>query len=174
MNKNLKQKLNEIEEHISLTPFHRACLLTDGSLTILLEAFTNSKIKISALKQKTVFPDKKLIKELKINSDEKLNEREVILSANEKPVVYAKSYSVISRLCDPAKTDILNTDVPIGKILKKHKVETHREITEIGMKTDTKIAGILNLTGDEILWRSYIIIKENLPLMMIEEYFGEI
>ena len=175
MDKKLKQKLKEITQEIDLTPFLRACLLTDGSLTILLEAFTGNEIKISGLKQKTISSNEKLSKELKINSGEKLNEREVILSAEQKPLVYARSYAVISRLSNDAKNDILNTDIPIGKILKKHKVEMHREIREIRIKSDEKIAKILNLNNknnDKILWRSYVIIQNNVPLMKIEEYFG--
>jgi len=173
MNPKLKQKLKKIEKEINLTPFLRACLLTDGSLTTLLEALTGSEIKISGLKQKTIPADEKLSWELKINFGEELNEREVVLSAEQKPLVYAKSYSVISRLSDDAKNDILNTDLPIGKILKKHKVEVHREIKEIGLESDAKIAGILNLNNNKILFRSYLIIKKSVPLMKIEEYFGK-
>ena len=173
MNPKLKQKLKKIEKEINLTPFLRACLLTDGSLTTLLEALTGSEIKISGLKQKTIPADEKLSGELKINFGEELNEREVVLSAEQKPLVYAKSYSVISRLSDDAKSDILNTDLPIGKILKKHKVEVHREIKEIGLESDAKIAGILNLNNNKILWRSYMLIQKNVPLMKIEEYFGK-
>lgn len=169
----MKQTLKEIEEQIKITPFLRACLLTDGSLTILLESFTGHEIKISGLEQKTIPADEKISKELKINPGEKLNEREVILSAEQKPLVYARSYAVISRLSNRAKKDILNTDTPIGKILKKHKVEVHREILEIGIKTEPKIAKILN-KNNKILWRSYMIIQKNMPLMKIEEYFGEI
>ena len=174
MDKKLKQKLKIIEEECTLTPTQRAALLTDGSLTILLEAFEGSEIKISGLKQKIIPADEKFVGELKITSGEELNEREVILSAGKKPLVYAKSYAVISRLSDDAKNDILNTDLPIGKILKKHKVEVHREIKEIGLKSDARIAGILNLNNNKILFRSYMIIQKSVPLMKIDEYFGEI
>ena len=173
MNSKLKQKLSEVEKEINLTPFLRACLLTDGSLTTLLEAFAGYEIKISGLKQKTIPAGGKLAGELKINPGEELNEREVVLSAEQNPLVYAKSYAVISRLSDDAKKDILNTDIPIGKILKKHKVEVHREIKEIGVVSDAKIAGILNLNKNKILFRSYLIIKKSVPLMKIEEYFGK-
>ena len=166
---------NSGQKEITLTPKKRALLLTDGSLTILLEAFAGSEIKISGLKQKTIPANEKLADELKINSGEELNEREVILSAEQKPLVYARSYGVISRLSKGARNDILNTDIPIGKILKKHKVEMHREIKEIGIISNAKIAKILNLSNNnKILWRSYTIIQKNVPLMKIEEYFGKV
>ena len=174
MEKRLKQRLEEIENEISVTPFLRALLLTDGSITTLLEAFTNLEIKVAGLKQKTVPAGDELAVELNINPGEELNEREVVLLAGSAPVVYAKSYAVISRLDGEARNDILKTDVPIGKILRRHKLETHREIREIGLKHDDKIAGILNLDGNKILFRSYVIIRKNVPLMKIEEYFGRI
>jgi beta-ribofuranosylaminobenzene 5'-phosphate synthase len=174
MEKRLKQRLEEIENEISVTPFLRALLLTDGSITTLLEAFTNLEIKVAGLKQKTVPAGDELAVELNINPGEELNEREVILLAGNAPVVYAKSYAVIPRLDGEARNDILKTDIPIGKILRRHKLETHREIREIGLKQDDKIAGILNLNKDKILFRSYVIIQKNVPLMKIEEYFGRI
>jgi len=174
MDKKIKQKFSEVEAEIGLTPFLRALLLTDGSITTLLEAFTNREVKVAGLKQKTISSGNELAVELNINPGEELNEREVILSAGDVPVVYAKSYAVISRLGGDARNDILKTDVPIGKILRRHKLETHREIREIGLKHDDKIAGILNLNNDKILFRSYVIIQKNVPLMKIEEYFGRI
>jgi len=174
MNKQLKKTLKDIEKEIHITPFLRALLLTDGSITTLLEAFKSCEIKITGLKQKIVEADEKLSEELNINPGEMINEREVILSAEQKPLVYAKSYAVILRLDICAKNDILKTNAPIGKILKKHKVETHREIQEIGIKSDAEIAKILNLNNNKILFRIYLIIHKNMPLMKIEEYFGEI
>lgn len=174
MEKRLKRSLEEMEMEVKVTPLLRALLLTDGSITTLLEAFIGCEIKVAGLKQKTVSSNDALANELNVNSGEELNEREVILLAGNEPVVYAKSYAVISRLGDDAGNDILKTDIPIGKILRRHKLETHREIMEIGFKHDEKIAGILKLNNDKILWRSYVIIRKNVPLMKIEEYFGKI
>ena len=171
---NLLKKINNIEERIGkLTPQQKALLATDGSSTSLLEAFANTRIKIlGAEKQRIVEADEHIARELRVNAGEELNKRCVLLSAGDRVLVYAESHTPLSRLNADIREDILGTDMPIGKILKKHKIESRREILDIGVTSSERIRGELKLNKeDPVLYKKYLIIHNNLPLMKIKEYF---
>jgi len=170
---NIIKKLSHLQEKKELSEQQKALLVTDGAVTTLLEAFTGSKINVVAKNQKVIKVNEKLAKELKIKNGEDVNERMVFLvdSNTHKPLVYAESYTPFSRLSNEFKEDILRKDIPIGKILKKHKIESRREIKDIDLKNNQELSKLLGLERDtHFLWRDYLIIHKNLPFMKIEEY----
>ena len=170
----LLKKINKIEEKTGrLAPQQKALLATDGSSTSLLEAFTNTKIKVlGAEKQRIIEAGGDIALELRVNAGEELNKRCVLLSAEDNVLVYAESHTPLSRLSADIREDILGTDMPIGKILKKHRIESRREILDIGVTSSEKIRRELKLNKeDPVLYKKYLIIHNDLPLMKIEEYF---
>jgi beta-ribofuranosylaminobenzene 5'-phosphate synthase len=66
----------------------------------------------------------------------------------------------------------MRADIPIGKILKKHAIESRREILKIGVReSDNTISLGLGNRAGPFLFRRYKIIRTEEPLMLIEEFF---
>ena len=67
----------------------------------------------------------------------------------------------------------MRADIPIGKILKKHRIESRREISDIRLASPN--AEIRQRFGagpeSQFLSRTYRIIRNDLPFMAIEELF---
>lgn len=146
-------------------------LTTDGSVTRILEAL-GYDVNIKAIKQEIVSADKKLSKELNISLGEPVNHRVVIIESKI-PLIYAVSYMPIKRLNKnfKFKRDVMNANIPIGKILKKHHIESRREIEYIGVeKPNDSIKNIFN-TNELILARTYNIIHRGEILIRINEKF---
>ena len=83
-----------------------------------------------------------------------------------KPYVFARSLAPIDLIPRGMKADLIRADIPIGRILRKHKLETRRDILNIGMK---KGEGIFN--NVPVLSREYYIIHGGRVLMWINEQF---
>lgn len=164
----LLNSLRELEKKYRLTPVQRALLISDGSTTTLLEAFTGRAVEVKGREQRIILADPSLAKELQIEPNSKVSRREVHLinSDSSRILAYAVSYTPVERLPEGFKKDVQGSDIPIGKILKKHQIETRREIKEIRFFRHSKIFGPAGC-----IYRSYLIIHNSSPLMKIEEYF---
>lgn len=167
----LLNSLKDLEKTHSLSPVQRALLISDGSTTTLLEAFTGREVKVKGREQRIILADSNLAAELKIKQNSPVSERTVHLTndGSSRILAYAISYTPIERLPEGFRRDVQSTDIPIGKILKQHRIETRREIKEIGFLHSKKFQDIFR-TGS-CFYRKYLIIHNNSPLMKIEEYF---
>lgn len=165
----------EIREIINnLTNEQRALLISDGSVTSLLEAFTGKQVVIRGIKQKIIKSNKNILKDFGIKEDNKENKiikREVTLSIdkfmNDEPVIYAISFAPLSRIND-LKDDFLNKDKPIGRILKEHNIEYRREIFKISVPSDNTFKKFFK----NALMREYFIIHKNERIIKIKEYLN--
>jgi beta-ribofuranosylaminobenzene 5'-phosphate synthase len=88
-------------------------------------------------------------------------------------LIFAKSWTPIRGLNNALKRDLTSVDIPIGKILIKHKIETRREITSIEtINADDEMVKAFNVRlGDLMLSRYYNIIHEAKILIRINEIF---
>lgn len=155
-----------------LNPIQRILLTTNGSVTNVLEAITNDKIKIETLEQKVVNADRRIFELLKIEEGD-VNYREVVLKSDKVVLAYAVSYTPLKRLKKEFKDDLMRADVPIGKIISRHSLEVRREInwTEIE-SAGKKLSEIFGIkVGEAILSRNYNIINNGEILINITEYF---
>lgn len=169
----LRNSLRELEKDykLKLSPQQRALLISNGSTTTLLEAFTGKEVAVSGRQQRIIPADSHLAEELQVEQKSAISERIVHLInvGGSSTLAYAISYTPVERLSTELRRDVQSTDIPIGKILKRHKLETRREIKRIGFQRDAKFTEIF---GSECcIYRTYLIIHNNLPLMKIEEYF---
>ena len=163
-----------LEEKHALSPIQRALLISDGSTTTLLEAFTGKEVAVKGREQRIIQADSRLARELLVEQNSTISKRIVHLinknAGSSKTLAYAISYTPLERISIALRRDVQSTDIPIGKILKQHKMETRREITKIGVLRDAK--KFTEIFGTECcFYRSYLIIHNNSPLMKIEEYF---
>ena len=170
------QKISELESIVGrLSPVQKMLLGTDGSVTSLLEVITGSPVEIETLVQRFVPADEAVAAELKVNPGEDVNYRVVKLkkAGTDETLIYAVSHTPLKRLDASFKEDLTRADIPIGVILKKHQIESRREIGDAGfLRADRDLSRIFGVFPRELmLRRNYRIIRHGKPLIAIEETF---
>lgn len=147
----------------------KALLISDGSVTSLLEAFTGKTPEIAGIEQYSIKADENIAKEFKIEENSDILVREVALKINNEIVIYASSLSPLKKLVElKIDKDFINKDKPIGKILRTNKIEYRREILKISIPEDNKFKKFFN----NAIMREYFIIHKNEPLIKIKEYLN--
>jgi len=69
-------------------------------------------------------------------------------------------------LCISSEKEV---DIPIGKIMRAHRIEARREMLEVGyLESDPVLEDLLRVSGPYI-WRRYNIITRGKPLITIRE-----
>ncbi len=143
----------------------RICAGTDGSITQLLEVLTGKNVVVKTLEQGIIKATPDIAKLLDIEVGDEVNSRLVTLDAGGTIYVLAKSLAPIKRMPQPVRDDLMRADIPIGKILREHKLETRRDILKMEIVRQ-------DFFGDvPVLSREYRIIYENKVLMWINECF---
>ncbi|MCQ8894382.1 MAG: beta-ribofuranosylaminobenzene 5'-phosphate synthase [Methanolinea sp.] len=158
-----------------LSPLQRVLLGTDGSVTRLLELASGAPVAVITRLQVVERADPRIAEQLQVRPGEEVNHRVVELknTRSGETLIYAESYTPLSRLSPSFRDDLMRADIPIGKILEMHRLETRREILGISAGTrPQEVAAVFGLAGNPLfLSRQYRIIHENSPLMHIEETF---
>jgi chorismate-pyruvate lyase len=169
----LLYELKKIESKISLSPVHKILLITDGSVTRILEALKGEKIRIETQKQEIINADEDISELLNVRVGEEVNHRIVNLVYSGGVLANATSYTPISRLEERFKEKILRADIPIGKILSGFKMEFRRELKELGViSADKNLAKLFEVKENSpILKRNYNIIYKKEILLNITELF---
>lgn len=144
----------------------RVCAGTDGSITFLLEIMTKMEVSVITQEQYLIPADKDNASLFDIDIGDEINYRVVKLIAGNKTYVYARSLSPIKRMPTEVKQDMMRADIPIGKILRKHDIETRRDFENLEIKDSNEF-----FDCNQVLSRSYKIIHHNHVLMWINELF---
>lgn len=143
----------------------RICAGTDGSVTLLLELLTGKTVHVKTLEQDVEKATPEIAKLLDVEEWDEVNNRLVTLSADGTVYVLARSLSAIKRMPMDVRSDLMRADIPIGRILREHKLEMRRDILKIE-RINTKFFGDV-----PVLSRKYKIIYEGKVLMWINECF---
>ncbi|CAB3288006.1 conserved protein of unknown function [Methanocaldococcus lauensis] len=157
------KEISNLNKKFPLLNEEKILLGTDGSVTNILEILFEDVCKVETINQKIV---------------NNTNYREVILKVNETPLVYAISKTPFKNieeenLREEIKKDLLSADIPIGKIIRKHNLETRREIKYIGIaELDDRLKSLLKTKYNKLPKRTYNIIYKNKILMEITEIFA--
>jgi chorismate-pyruvate lyase len=144
----------------------RICAGTDGSVTYLLEVMTHNKVEVITRCQKVITATDTIAKMLMIMPGEPVNHREVMLQVQGIPYVLACSLAPVSTMPQCIKDDLMQADIPIGRILREHKLEIRRDILNIEIKSGEKIFNDI-----PVLSREYVIIHDEKILIWINELF---
>lgn len=144
----------------------RVCAGTDGSVTFLLEIITGHSTAVITKYQHIIAADNWMAAMFGVAQGSKINDRVVSLACNNIPYVYAHSLSAIENMPKVVKCDMIKADIPIGKILRDHNIETRRDFEYIDLNPDEIL---FDTKG--VLSRSYKIIHKNGVLMWINEKF---
>ncbi len=172
----INAKIDEIEQRIGrLSPMQKILIGTDGSVTNLLEMVSGHPITITTRVQEIVSADGETAAALDIEPGERVNYRVVELkdSVTGEVLIYAVSRTPLRRLAPEFRQDLMRADIPIGRILRNHRIESRREITDARIiQAGTDLARTFNVHRCEsMLSRKYRIIHREEPLIAIEEVF---
>ena len=155
--------INELSKKYPLKNEEKILLGTDGSITNILEILFNEEVVVKTTHQ-----------EVRNNT----SYRSVILEIKGIPLIYATSkisLKIINNdyLRKNIKKDLLSANIPIGKILKIHNLETRREIKNIDYKEiDDTVKSYLKTDKKALPQRTYNIIYNSKVLMEITEIFN--
>ncbi|SFM16290.1 chorismate--pyruvate lyase family protein [Methanolobus profundi] len=144
----------------------RVCAGTDGSVTFLLEIMTKHPTAVVTEYQHIIPADEKMADIFGVDVGADINERVVTLIAGDTPYVFARSLSAIENMPDVVRCDLMKADIPIGRILRDHNIETRRDFESIDIEDDEPLFG-----AQKVLSRSYRIVHHNGVLMWINEKF---
>ena len=172
----LPAHLHALEGEVGrLSPVQKILLSTDGSVTRMLEVITGFPVRLETHSQHVEPADTETAGVLQCREGEDVNHRLVTIRRDPSGEVLltAVSHALVARLPPEFREDLMRADIPIGKILLRHRIEARREIREIrASPADAGTAGILGiLQGEPVLSRRYEIIHGGAPLLSIQERF---
>jgi beta-ribofuranosylaminobenzene 5'-phosphate synthase len=159
---------------VKLSKAQQLLLNTDGSVTTLLEVLTGKPVVVTTLLQQVVKADTDRAIDLDITEGDNINYRVVVLKNedDDRPLIYAESYTPIARLQKEFRHDLMKADVPIGRILAQRKIESRREIRRIETTLNEELCDLFNVPRDiPLLSRTYDIISNGMVLIRITETF---
>ena len=168
--------LKEIETRVGrLSPMQKFLLGTDGSVTQILEAITGKQVVIETREQRIIPANPQIAERLGIGQGDPVNYRvvEIKTLAGGEVLIYALSHTPIGRLSPEFKEDLMKADIPVGRIIQNHRIESRREILDARVSPATDETGRIFSLGkhEPLLSRQYRIIHRGQPLIFIEEQF---
>jgi chorismate-pyruvate lyase len=156
-----------------LSPFQRALLVIDGTVTKFIEAYTMEPIEIIRLAQSTQPMSIDNIW-LATSKGTDVIVRQVILRGEYSGTLYAYAVSLIvpNRLPDKIKRGLEIDGEGLGRILLGGRMETRRDVLWYGREKLKKLPEtIQHLTDGEFISRTYRIFVGGQPIMLINERF---
>ena len=176
-NKNIVHKPPHKNLLKCLTGFQRLLLVTDGTVTELLEQYLEESIKVHKLYEKIEYNFDNLPSTHKafLSLDQiPILKREVLLQgqSSSKNWIYAESSILLKNLPQDFCTDLLDSQEPIGKLWEKYRTETYKAM----LCSEKIIAGQLATyfsinTIDEVISRTYAVYSKQKLTMVITEIF---
>ena len=168
------EKIWSLSKSHALLPIHRVLLGNDGSMTSLLELISCCEVTLRTIKQSVIPCPHEAADLLAIDVGEAVNERDIIIvrKSDDSPLLYARSYTPLSRLKPAFKSDLMRADIPIGKIIQRHRIEARRDILDVGYLSSASYLEELLTCPGPYLWRTYNIITQGKPLITVKEYFS--
>lgn len=159
---------------VKLSKAQRLLLMTDGSVTTLLEVLTGKPVVVTTLLQQVVKADTDKAADLDVAEGDNLNYRVVVLKNehDDRPLIYAESYTPIARLQKEFRHDLMKADIPIGRIMAQRKIESRREIRHIETTLNEELSDLFDVPHNiPMLSRTYDIISHGTVLIRITEMF---
>ena len=168
----LHNRLKELEtkNDIKFSNTQKVLLSIEGSISAILDALYGT-VSIFTIDQHFEKIDEEKSKLLHLDVGEEINYREILLHGRGKPMIYALSYIPLSRCRPEAREDIFRGKLPIGKILKKYRIESRREIDKIYIEKPNATLRELFKTDECLVSREYVVIENNEIIMWTKESF---
>ncbi len=170
MDQNILDVIKNIEEEVGkLSNAQKILLTTDGSVTTILDVI-RGHVRIETIIQKFVKADQEMAGLLNIEVGDTVNYRVVVIETDE-PLIYAISLIAVDRLENDFKEDLIRADIPIGRILRKHNIESRREIKSVYFEDQSPDIKEIFKISATMLTRTYNIIHNDEILIWLKETF---
>ncbi len=160
-------------EFNELSIFQKILLITDGTLTEILETYLNEPIHIDKLSERVISeaPNKQFPE---IGKNESLLERKILLQGEKSRNnwLYAESFIIPDRLDIQFQNDLIKSRIPIGKLWKMYRMETFKEPVTFFQKKAGQLADYFEINSEDmLLCRTYRIFSDRQLFMTITEKF---
>jgi chorismate-pyruvate lyase len=158
--------------HGSLGLLPRILLITDGTLTEILEAAFLERIQVAKVSQQLVTPepDQRWL----AGSTEHLLQRKVILTGatSSKTYVYAESFIAVGQLSPEFREELMNSSIPLGRLWLEHRLETFKRLQNVNCQPAGDLSRYFGCAEDaRLLVRTYHVFSAARPVLAITEYF---
>lgn len=155
----------------SLPPFLRALLVTDGTVTKILEAFFWEPVEVQTLRQEFVAAERP-IDWIQVRAHDEVMIRHARLRGTDSGRVYATAFSVIRTELIPEtfRQRLIDREIGIGVLIRDSGLESYREVLEVGVEP-VAATGDYAPAGDDLVFRTYRIIIGREPVILITESF---
>lgn len=158
-----------------LTPFQRVLLVTDGTVTRFIEAYTFSPVEVVLLHQETqTLPADHVWLEAEKGAE--VIARQVMLQTghirDQQPTAhtYATSLIVLDRIPQVIREGLTFKGKGLGQLLQRSGLETRRDLLWWGLSHPKDLPeAFLHLEGQPFLSRTYRIVTDGQPIMLISE-----
>jgi chorismate-pyruvate lyase len=174
--------LNELEtlpycpfDFSGLSLLQKMFLLTDGTLTKIIEAYAVERLQVVKLAERMAALAHDM-PPLQISIGQEVIERKILLQGivSRRNWLYAESLIIPDRLDPHFKDRLLHSREPIGKLWIEHKTETFREVLASFREPAGEVAAYFTMPpAEHLLCRSYRVFSNRKPVMLITEKFPE-
>lgn len=157
----------------TLTRFQQILLGTDGSVTHIMEAYSQEEMEAVKLRQELAVATE-ADADLDVTPGVKVMRRQVVLRgrSSRQNLLYAEAVMVPERLPPMVLSGLLETDTPIGRLLARNRTETFREVLMIGREAAESCGPLFGVPRSaEFIFRTYRILAGKQPMMLITEKF---
>jgi chorismate-pyruvate lyase len=157
------------------SPLQRVLLVTDGTVTEILEAYTGESMRLVKLLEEVVTLDEPL-PGLELHPGDQALRRQILLQGKMtlSNFIYGDSYIALDRLDDNMRRALLESHKPIGFLIQEQRMETYREILGVGRELAGPLGQYFGVdTTYGMIWRTYRVFFRGQPIMQISEKFPE-
>ena len=160
-----------------LSRFQRILMVTDGTVTELLEQYASETIKVKKLFEKVETEFEALIpthKQYLEASDLPVLKRTILLEGQDTKTnwLYAQSSILLDNLHPGFRADLLASREPIGRLWEKYRYETFKIILDFEKRPANELSEYFDIPPDSIMVsRTYSVYSGNKPIMIITEMF---
>lgn len=161
------------QNQLFLNKFGRVVVHTTSSTTRLIEILFNVKLKVQLLNQQemTECPDF-IRKHLNVKPSPPVLREICLVDTESRPFIYAMTLFYKDDLHPDIIDDLYSTDIPIGKIIEKNKLEIYREVLDHGIIQDSNITRHLGLKHNEhLLYKVSSMRHQGKTMFLVCEFF---
>lgn len=160
---------------LRLSVFQRILLMTDGTVTNMLEVYTGEEIQVIKLSQ-AVRSSNQPLASLEMAGPYSVLDRKILLrgKSSQRNLLYAESTIALDRLNHTVRNGLLKDEAPIGRLLLDCQAETFRKIVSFGKEPVGALASHFQVCPSlGMISRTYQIVMGRQPVMQITEKFPE-
>ena len=159
-----------------LSPLNRMLLVTDGTVTDAVEAYTLERCAVMKLEQRMHRLDRSLAV-LELRSGAAVLERTIAMRGAESGKVRFLAHTVfaLSRMGKRFLSDLDQTDLPLGDVLRRHAPSARREILGAGLVRRRPRGPLRRWMDEAPVWlvRSYRLHVRGAAIALVNEYLPE-